>query len=61
MAKSSKKSVSDAAADKAIRRAIRKTDPTDEPPTVGKPVIIDPAEERAATRAGKRSQHRAAD
>ena len=54
MAKSLQKPVSDAAADKAIRRAIRKTDLTHEPPTVGKPVIIDPAEEKAATRAGKK-------
>ena len=28
--------------DSAVRRAIRKTEPVKEPPTVGKPVIIDP-------------------
>lgn len=28
---------------KAVRRAIAKANPTKEPPTVGKPVIIDPA------------------
>ena len=28
--------------DSAVRRAIPKTDPVKEPPTVGKPVIIDP-------------------
>ena len=59
MAKSPKKSVADAAADKAIRRAIRKSDLTHEPPTVGKPVIIDPAEEKTETQAdGKKSEPR---
>ena len=58
MAKSSRKT----ADKKAIRRAIRKADPTREPPTVGKPVIIDPAdEEKASRRQTKRSQNRAAD
>ena len=42
-----KKSKSDAGTSKAIRRAIRKSDPTHELPIVGKPVIIDPAEEKA--------------
>ena len=51
MAQSPKKPVVGAAADKAIRRAIRKSDLTHEPPTVGKPVIIDPAEEKAYTQA----------
>ena len=37
--------------EKAIRRAIRKTDIRQEPPTVGKPVIIDPAEKKPAVRA----------
>ena len=49
MAKSPKKPVGRSAADKAMRRAIRKSDLTHEPPTVGKPVIIDPAEENADT------------
>ena len=57
MAKSPKKPVSDTAADKALRDAIRKTDLTHEPPTVGKPVIIDPAEEKTGTAAEeKRSE-----
>jgi hypothetical protein len=30
---------------KAIQRAIRKDNPAKEPPTVGKPVIIDPPDE----------------
>ena len=50
MAKSPNKTVSDTA-DKAILDAIRKSDLTHEPPTVGKPVIIDPVEERADTAA----------
>ena len=41
MAKSRKSSTNTNVATKAIRRAIRKSDPTHEPPTVGKPVIID--------------------
>ena len=49
MAKPPKKPVAGSAADKAIRRAIRKSDLTHEPPTVGSPVIIDPAEEKADT------------
>ena len=30
---------------KAVQRAIRKDNPAKEPPTVGKPVIIDPPDE----------------
>ena len=33
---------------KAVRRAIAKANPTREPPTVGKPVIIDPAKPNRA-------------
>jgi hypothetical protein len=29
---------------RSVRRAIAKSDPTKEPPTVGKPVIIDPVQ-----------------
>ena len=54
MAKSPKKPVSGTSASKAIRRAIGKTDPTHEPPTVGKPVIIEPAQEKAVTRASEK-------
>ena len=34
-----------AKAAKAVQRAIRKDNPAKEPPTVGKPVIIDPPDE----------------
>jgi hypothetical protein len=37
----------------AIRRAIQRTNPVKEPPTVGKPVIIDPAEPIEPTSAAK--------
>jgi hypothetical protein len=30
---------------KAVQRAIKKDNPAKEPPTVGKPVIIDPADD----------------
>ena len=33
---------------KAVRRAIAKSNPTKEPPTVGKPVIIDPVKPNPA-------------
>jgi hypothetical protein len=36
-----------AKAAKAVRRAIRKDNPAKEPPTVGKPVIIDPTDQAA--------------
>jgi hypothetical protein len=42
---------------KILRRAIAKSDPTKERPTVGKPVIIDPPN-RSGTRAKKRSHQR---
>jgi hypothetical protein len=35
----------DKRAAKAVQRAIRKDNPAEEPPTVGKPVIIDPTDE----------------
>jgi hypothetical protein len=41
---------------KAIRRAIAKSDPTKEPPTVGKPVIIDPVAPAKAKLAGAKSR-----
>ena len=56
MAKSPKKPVSATEAGKTIRRAIRKTDPTHEPPMVGKPVIIDPEKKKADTQAGKKKR-----
>jgi hypothetical protein len=34
-----------AKAARAVQRAIKKDNPTKEPPTVGKPVIIDPPDE----------------
>jgi hypothetical protein len=34
-----------AKAGKAVQRAIRKDNPAKEPPTVGKPIIIDPPDE----------------
>ena len=34
-----------AKAAKAVQRAIKKDNPTKEPPTVGKPVIIDPPDD----------------
>jgi hypothetical protein len=42
-------------ATKAIRRAIRKSDPTHEPPTVGKPVIVDPVQEKSETERGDKN------
>ena len=56
MAKSPKKPVSAPAAGKAIRRAIRKSDLTHEPPTVGKPVIVEPAEEKGDAADAKKSR-----
>ena len=50
MTKSSKKVRSNKAL-QAIRRAIRRSDPTHEPPTVGKPVIVDPPEDGHRTQA----------
>jgi hypothetical protein len=41
-----KKPATETAANKAIRRAISKSRLRREPPTVGKPVIIDPVERR---------------
>jgi hypothetical protein len=52
MAKSRKSSTNTNVATKAIRRAIRKSDPTHEPPTVGKPVIIDRVQEKRAIERG---------
>src|SRR5262245_25264584 len=44
-------------AEKAVQRAIAKSKPTKEPPTVGKPVIVDPAEPRRSVPArSKRSR-----
>ena len=47
-----------AKAAKAVQRAIRKDNPAKEPPTVGKPVIIDPPGEAkpAVEDPGKRKQ-----
>lgn len=42
------KQAADAA--KAIRRAIRKDNPAKEPPTVGKPVIVDPPDDARPAR-----------
>jgi hypothetical protein len=42
----------------AIRRAIAKSDPTKEPPTVGKPVIIDPVAPAEPHSAGGRPRQR---
>jgi hypothetical protein len=39
-----------AKAAKAVQRAIRKDNPAKEPPTVGKPVIIDPPETKPAVK-----------
>jgi hypothetical protein len=56
MAKFRKNPTNIGVATKAIRRAIRKSDPTHEPPTVGKPVIIDPVQQKSAIeRGGKKS------
>jgi hypothetical protein len=41
---------------KAVRRAIAKSDPTKEPPTVGKPVIIDPVAPAKSKVAGVKSR-----
>ena len=38
-----------AKAGRAVQRAIRKDNPAKEPPTVGKPVIIDPPDEAKPT------------
>ena len=46
MAESPRKPVSGTSASKAIRRAIRKTDPTHETPIVGNPVIVEPVGEK---------------
>jgi len=43
---------------KAVRRAIAKSDLTKEPPTVGKPVIIDPVAPAKAKLAGAKSRKR---
>jgi hypothetical protein len=47
-----------AKAAKAVQRAIRKDNPAKEPPTVGKPVIIDPPDEAKPTvkEPGKKKQ-----
>jgi hypothetical protein len=60
MPKSPKNPVADTSAGKAIRCAIRKTDTTHERPIVGKPIIVEPVDEKARERT-KRSQRRAAD
>ena len=54
MAKTRKSPTNISVAAKAIRRAIRKSDPTHEPPTVGKPVIIDPVQEKSETEKSER-------
>ena len=58
MAKASDKAVAGTANDRAVRRAIRKSDLTSEPPTVGKPVIIDPVEEPKTGRGEEKSDQR---
>ena len=45
----------------AIRRAIAKSDPSKEPPTVGKPVIIDPVAPAKPNLAGGRPGQRRKD
>ena len=45
MPRSTKPDKQAAKAAKAVQRAIRKDNPAKEPPTVGKPVIIDPPDE----------------
>jgi hypothetical protein len=43
---------------KALQRAIAKSNPTKEPPTVGKPVIVDPAEPRSRPEGSKTGRKR---
>jgi hypothetical protein len=43
---------------RALQRAIRKDNPAKEPPTVGKPVIVDPAEPSVGSIRGKRQTKR---
>ena len=47
----SSKSARTAKAAKAVQRAIRKDNPANEPPTVGKPVIVDPADQTRTSKA----------
>jgi hypothetical protein len=47
-----------AKAAKAVQRAIRKDNPAKEPPTVGKPVIIDPAVPDPGERKRQRKQNK---
>jgi len=54
MPKRPQKSVASKPAAQAIRRAIRKSDLSHEPPTVGKPVIIDPDQEKPDVHARKK-------
>mgnify|MGYP003694533707 CR=1 FL=1 len=46
---------------KAVRRAIARSNPTKEPPTVGKPVIIDPVARARPTPADRKPQERRKD
>jgi hypothetical protein len=46
---------------KAVRRAIAKSNPTKEPPTVGKPVIIDPVAPARPTAADRKPPERCKD
>ena len=46
---------------KAVRRAIAKSNPTKEPPTVGKPVIIDPVAPAKPTPADRKTPERRKD
>jgi len=46
---------------KALRRAIAKSNPTKEPPTVGKPVIIDPVAPARPNPAGSKPRERRKD
>jgi hypothetical protein len=46
---------------RAVRRAISKSNPTKEPPTVGKPVIIDPVAPAKPNPAGSKPRERRQD
>jgi hypothetical protein len=54
-ARSQKRSNRSTKGAKAVQRAIVKSNPTKEPPTVGKPVIVDPAEPARSRPKGSKS------
>ena len=57
MVRTRKNSADDGTGTNAIRRAIRKSAETNEPPTVGKPVVLDPAQEKADPETGGKTSN----